>query len=100
MNRRGKKLKLPTTPYTQTQFLGKIADVINQDVRWLTLAGGFAAIGTFLPASFAAGLDPATTPVSSTAVLDWNTGANKSLAIPSYEIPAFLTALNLFNRSF
>jgi hypothetical protein len=32
-------------------------------------------------------------------VLDWDTGANKSYLIPALEIPAFILALNVFNRN-
>jgi hypothetical protein len=33
-------------------------------------------------------------------VLDWETGENKSYVIPALEIPAFILALNAFNRLF
>ena len=72
---------------------------MNFSVRCLVFSGGLAILSPFSMVSFAA---ENSTSVSTTnaQVLDWETGANKSYAIPSFEVPAFLTALNLFNRNF
>lgn len=37
---------------------------------------------------------------STARVLDWETGAGKSYAIPAVEIPLFILGLNVFNRNF
>ncbi len=64
------------------------------------LGGVLAIAGPSGTTSLAAETPPATAPASSVPVLDWNTGANKSYVIPAVEISGFLTALNIFNRSF
>jgi hypothetical protein len=68
-------------------------------MRWLILAGILASTGPVLPAGFAAESDPEITPASRKRILDWDTGANKSYAIPAVEIPGFLVALNLYDRA-
>ena len=70
-----------------------------RSVRWLILVGGLATTWLVLPASWAAEVDPAMAPAPRKQVLDWDTGANKSRAIPAFEITGFLTALNLYDRS-
>ena len=62
------------------------------------LVGGLATASSMLPAALIAQLSPAIAPISKTAVLDWETGANKSYVIPALEIPSFLVVLNLYDR--
>src|SRR4051812_34659802 len=62
----------------------------------LRAAGGLAA-GWLGPAGLPAVHPPPTAPVSA-AVLDWDTGANRSYVIPGIQLPIFLTALSLYDR--
>jgi hypothetical protein len=70
-----------------------------RSARWLILVGSLATIWLALPESLAAELDPATAPAPRKRLLNWETGADKSYVIPALEIPLFLTALNLYDRS-
>lgn len=72
---------------------------MNSSVRWLLCGGVLAFTWPVSTRSFAAEKS-ASGSSRETPILDWETGANKSYAVPAYEIPAFLTALNLFNRRF
>ena len=72
--------------------------MLLQRVRWCMLVGGLATISNMLTADLSAQISPAIAPVSRTAVLDWETGANKSYVIPALEIPSFLVVLNLYDR--
>jgi hypothetical protein len=73
--------------------------VLNQKVSWWILAAVVVTTGAVLPPSFSAETDPPNAPASRIPALNWDTGANKSEAIPAFEIPGFLVGLNLYDRS-
>jgi hypothetical protein len=60
----------------------------------------FGAASTMTHAAEPSSATSGNTSSAATEILDWETGANKSYAVPAYEIPAFLTSLNLFDRTF
>ena len=73
--------------------------MLNRNARRWVLLGGVAVASPFFAASRAAEIDPAIAPAARQRVLDWDTGGNKSYAIPAIEIPSFLVALNLYDRA-
>jgi len=72
--------------------------MLNQSLRRLILAG-LATSWPVMTVSLAAESEQAKAPPTRKLFLDWDTGANKSTAIPTFEIPGFLAALNLYDRS-
>jgi Domain of unknown function (DUF3943) len=65
-----------------------------------TLLSGLLVLTLTSPSAVAAQASPAAPAPSSGRVLNWDTGEGKSWLVPGLEVPAFILALNLFNRLF
>jgi hypothetical protein len=72
--------------------------MLNHGLRRLILLV-LATLWPVTTVSLAAENEPAIAPAPRKVFLDWDTGANQSTVIPAVEIPGFLAALSIYDRS-